>query len=521
MRRTIEKIRETKAITLIALVVTIVVLLILAAVSINLILDENGIIKKSKDARKSWLEAQEKEQQAIDDFVKENLPSWDGKTTELPETKANETTGKLDWYIYNEGQMKFLANYVNETLTQQDLNLIADNGMTKEDLKITEDTTIYLMNDLNLGAVIDQQGNLISGEQWVPIGPSKTQILEGTFEGNNHYICGVYINREEKYNGIFGNCSTIKNLTIKNSYIEGGACTGGTAGVARKGIVDNCHNINTKVVLKEEALYTVGGVIGQSTGEKVANCTNTGTVVSYGSRNFCQMGGICGLLMNTDIINCSNYGKIIQEVDEDLETISDLNAYVGGICGVFMTNMEGKGIIKECHNGAEIKGIIAVGGIVGGSYIGTTIQNCSNTGKIEACSVVGGIVGQLGNTENGLSHSILKECYNSGNITRKNMQDYSQIGGIIGLIRDKGREDVISKCYSKGNILNAKEGCGAVIGEEENIEGKAKISDLYYYQEVGVGAINNTDDETRRLQPVTEDIKTYDEFVEWIKNINN
>ena len=43
--------KNKKGITLIALVVTIVVLLILAGVTINLLLDENGIVVKSKDAR--------------------------------------------------------------------------------------------------------------------------------------------------------------------------------------------------------------------------------------------------------------------------------------------------------------------------------------------------------------------------------------------------------------------------------------------------------------------------------------
>ena len=43
--------RNQNAITLIALVVTIVVILILAGVTISLLLDENGIIAKSKDAR--------------------------------------------------------------------------------------------------------------------------------------------------------------------------------------------------------------------------------------------------------------------------------------------------------------------------------------------------------------------------------------------------------------------------------------------------------------------------------------
>ena len=43
--------KKEKGITLVALVVTIVVLLILAGVTISLLLDENGIIAKSKDAR--------------------------------------------------------------------------------------------------------------------------------------------------------------------------------------------------------------------------------------------------------------------------------------------------------------------------------------------------------------------------------------------------------------------------------------------------------------------------------------
>ena len=42
------KIKDNKAITLIALVVTIIVLIILAGVSINLVLGDNGIITKAK-----------------------------------------------------------------------------------------------------------------------------------------------------------------------------------------------------------------------------------------------------------------------------------------------------------------------------------------------------------------------------------------------------------------------------------------------------------------------------------------
>ena len=44
--------KNNKGITIVALVVTIVVLLILAGVSINLVLGNNGIVKKAQEPKK-------------------------------------------------------------------------------------------------------------------------------------------------------------------------------------------------------------------------------------------------------------------------------------------------------------------------------------------------------------------------------------------------------------------------------------------------------------------------------------
>ena len=51
MRRTIEKIKERKAITLIALIVTIVVILILAGITVGMVTSDNGILKETKKAK--------------------------------------------------------------------------------------------------------------------------------------------------------------------------------------------------------------------------------------------------------------------------------------------------------------------------------------------------------------------------------------------------------------------------------------------------------------------------------------
>ena len=53
--------RKQKGITIIALVITIVVLLILAGVTINLVLGNNGIIIKAQEATEEYMIAKEKE----------------------------------------------------------------------------------------------------------------------------------------------------------------------------------------------------------------------------------------------------------------------------------------------------------------------------------------------------------------------------------------------------------------------------------------------------------------------------
>ena len=57
----IKQLKTNKGITLVALVVTIIVLIILAGISINLILGDNGIITKAQEAKKAQEIAEIKE----------------------------------------------------------------------------------------------------------------------------------------------------------------------------------------------------------------------------------------------------------------------------------------------------------------------------------------------------------------------------------------------------------------------------------------------------------------------------
>ena len=73
--------KQEKGITLIALVVTIVVLLILAGVSISLVLNNNGVISKAKDAKNQYAGAQTNEEKHFNEV------------TDWIDTKVGDTTG--------------------------------------------------------------------------------------------------------------------------------------------------------------------------------------------------------------------------------------------------------------------------------------------------------------------------------------------------------------------------------------------------------------------------------------------
>ena len=91
--------KNNKGITLVALVVTIVVLLILAGVSINLVLGDNGIIAKAKEAQRKSAEASQNDLKGMNGLVSEmegalagnGGAGGSGTDTKVPEAATAET----------------------------------------------------------------------------------------------------------------------------------------------------------------------------------------------------------------------------------------------------------------------------------------------------------------------------------------------------------------------------------------------------------------------------------------------
>ena len=95
--------KNTKAITLISLVITVIVLLILAGVTLTLTLGNNGIFKTAEKAGENYTKAQEKELSdlaSLDEKLKEitdglGVTSNEG-TGGSTNTQTGETRGKWD-----------------------------------------------------------------------------------------------------------------------------------------------------------------------------------------------------------------------------------------------------------------------------------------------------------------------------------------------------------------------------------------------------------------------------------------
>ena len=408
-----QKRRKEKGITLVALVVTIIVLIILAGVTINIVLDQNGIIEKTKEAknkteqasdiekiRLAILEAQigESGYQELDktNFEKALSSQFEGRNLQISDNGDGSYTISLDnnskmFYVDSDGQIISNENIL-AIGTAEELKAFRDDVNSGNSY---EGKYVYLTSDITLD----------NGEEWEPIGlylmesSSPTDEINkpfiGIFDGRNHEINGLSINTIDKVQGLFGlvNNGTIKNVRIgENNNITGGISTGAVAGyLYNNSKATNCYN---KADIKVGS-YS-GGIFGQaSINVNIEKCYNEGNITSNDATDF--IGGVVGNLTNGSQINmCYNNGNIdCTEVDK-----------VGGIAGQSQAN---NSTIDNCFNLGNITGKNYVGGIVGRTYNRALLQNCYNIGNINGNDLIGGM--------SGMNSSEIYNCYNIGNIS--------------------------------------------------------------------------------------------------------
>lgn len=135
-----EKMLKSKnGITLVALVVTIVVLLILAGVSVSLVLQNNGIINKSKEARRKYGEAKENEQTDLN-----NVPNWIEEQVNGNGKKTENLPGNDDTNPYLIGE-----NFKEKEGTNLDNGLVIEDNLGNEYVWIEVPKSLYENSDYN------------------------------------------------------------------------------------------------------------------------------------------------------------------------------------------------------------------------------------------------------------------------------------------------------------------------------------------------------------------------------------
>ena len=144
--------RKNKGITLVALVVTIVVLLILSAVSINLVLGENGLIANAKEAREKSKNATDEESQLVNgtipDYIAEQVNgtaggsgNGSGGSSTLPTTETTKPYMPGDTFTVVAGTT------LDNGLTIQDAT---ENGNQYVWVEVPKTDTVYPTAGLNI-----------------------------------------------------------------------------------------------------------------------------------------------------------------------------------------------------------------------------------------------------------------------------------------------------------------------------------------------------------------------------------
>lgn len=320
------------------------------------------------------------------------------------------------YLIYNENQLAQLGNFLNQ-----------------------EGVYFRLQKDLDMTDWIAENN---PSQGWMPVGVSSSPF-KGIFDGNNHKISGIFINRSSTdYVGFFGYISsaTITNLTVEYSSIKGDEKVGGLAGYAGSSTITGCN----VVVTANDAITgnsATGGLVGLCSGTNISGSAFVGNIA--GATN---VGGVIGYGQGTFTIN-------------DVAATGNISgsSSVSGIAG-YLKSGAAVSFVKAFSNCKIVNSGDYTGGVVGYCTNGgiASMSNCSHLGDITANNYVGGIVGAI---IGGTSQSRPQyEGYYNG--SRYWGPSYGNV------VQGSGKTNSIENCCAIGNI-SAKSYCGGLIGKDE------------------------------------------------------
>lgn len=486
----------TNGITLIALIITIIVLLILAGVTLSLTLGEKGIFNIAKQAGTSYQEQQARE--------KLELVLLDLQSAKITDSTYNDTT-YIDKKITNNGMIIsgdiVLVDGWQFEIDRSVPKIGTSLGKGEKEKTIAINIESTETNDYVKANVVTEISYekeivkiIVNGEEISPIPEPEIKNGKNVYriekeERNNGTYTVLAKDAEEKYNIV---SIKVSNLTedmeiwnkqdmeeFRDKVNSGRTFEGKTARVMDDiklegseedkwiPIVD--YASNTKLSFKgtfEGNNYEITGIYINSSsnyqglfgrnGGIIKDVKIQGNIVSTGQ----FIGGIAGENHNT-ILNCQNNviinaftgaGGIVGQNDGLVEKCCNAGEIyatdnLGGIIGY------NSGMVKESYNTKSITAEYqTAGGIVGYNTRGK-IYNCYNIGTITSTITSGGISGAGG--EPNIDTAVTYNCYNIGSI-----KGNRNLGQITGLVNANGGRSEDRNCYTTNataELLNAGE----------------------------------------------------------------
>ena len=238
--------KKENGITLVALVVTIIVLIILAGVSINLILGDNGIITIAKRSKENIELAKIEEEKELNELYmqlednEENTGDVESGDLKAELAQTNATADKIlkDYKAYSQGKLLtgIMENYAGQTVTA---SKISENG---DNAEITIPSEGYYGTDSKVSIPIEEIEKYFN-------------TINSGYKG---YIFkeGAFANNSFEANGFYGASGS---ATINNEYLEIKGVGNGGTGRRQYVILQNpidLTNINgVYIELEESKLY--------------------------------------------------------------------------------------------------------------------------------------------------------------------------------------------------------------------------------------------------------------------------
>lgn len=514
-------IRGDSAITLIALIITIIVLLILAGVSLSLIVGDEGILGRAENVVKSNEKAiaQEEIKLAISEliiayydsdrsmslieYLKENLQSYQTASGNIITCDENgkifyngiematiTEQGKIEWKDKTEDievaikNPNIKINLEKSNLTEEDVrknhyefatikatvvpkDTISKVTVNGKKIDLNRETGELSLNVTENGIykIVAYEGTSAYNEAVVQVSGLSEDLNVATKEQLVEFQKSVNTGRTYK-----GKKVTLKsNLNIADiQWTPIGYYKSETDMYGFKGIFDGeGHTIDGLKINSPTSEKSGIGFFGMIEGGTLKNLNFTN--VSIYSENY-NTGTAVGYIRNK---------ATVENVNALSGIINMKNANVGGICGCINSATE----VRNCYNNITIKedGSYNSGGI-SGVTVNSTIEDCYNIGTIGAVSGSGGISGSFH------TGATIRNCYNTGNII---VTDYGA-GGIAGTIgwKESGNTDdysILKNCYNKGNVKAEHSYAGGIIGKTDESTVKNAMENVFNVGTIMVG----------------------------------